>query len=189
MNDVERGMGAIPAAVLATPGRARGAHPLNSFAAAGTMAAALVGQQAPLRVYAPLDALIETGGEVVLMGVDLRRLTLLHLAEQRAGRTLFRRWAAGPDGRTLEAEIGSCSNGFERLAPALDPVTREAVVGASRWRLLPAGAAADAACAAIRADPSITHCADAACERCNDVLAGGPVLTGRVWPDGRGSFS
>jgi aminoglycoside 3-N-acetyltransferase len=180
LNEVLRNMGAIPAAVLATPGRARGHHPLNSFAAVGPMARQLVQDQAPLWVYAPLEALIEAGGSVIMMGVYLQRLTLLHLAEQRGGRTLFRRWAATADRGIIEVEVGSCSKGFDRLGPVLDPITRETAVGASRWRVLSAGPAVDRAAAAVRADPSITHCPDPDCQLCNDAAAGGPLLTDQL---------
>jgi len=53
-------------------------------------------------VFKPLRALSETGGYVVLMGVGLEAMTLIHLAEQMAGRNRFRRWANGPDGRPME---------------------------------------------------------------------------------------
>ncbi|HEX8720570.1 MAG TPA: AAC(3) family N-acetyltransferase [Pyrinomonadaceae bacterium] len=174
--DVDRHMGAIPAAVVAWPGRARGNHPLDSFAAVGPCAAELVAGQAPLDVYAPLRALIRAGGFVLLMGVGLERLTLLHLAEQAAGRTLFRRWANDPCGRPVAVEVGGCSEGFGKLEPHLRRVARAESVGQSRWTLLPAGEALARAAAAIRADPAITHCGVRGCERCDDAVKGGPLL-------------
>ena len=77
-------MGAVAAAVLGAPGRARGAHPLLSFAAVGPGAATLIAGQTPLDVFAPLRALAAAGGAVLLMGVGLERMTLLHLAELEA---------------------------------------------------------------------------------------------------------
>ena len=50
---------------------------------------------------------------------------------------LFRRWANGPDGRPMEVEVGSCSDGFGKLEPVLGPLVREARVGGSRWRAFP----------------------------------------------------
>lgn len=174
--EIDRDMGAVPAAVLARPGRARGAHPTDSFAAVGPRAAELVGGQTPSDVYAPLAALAAAGGAVVLMGVGLERMTLLHMAEQEAGRALFRRWANGPDGRTAVVLVGGCSEGFGRLAPALRASMRSAVVGQSRWTIFPAAEAVARAAEAIRADPRVTHCGRADCERCDDAVAGGPVL-------------
>ncbi|MFZ5825622.1 MAG: AAC(3) family N-acetyltransferase [Bacillota bacterium] len=173
---ISRSMGAIPAALIGREGRVRGGHPLNSFAALGPLAAELVAGQRPLHVYAPLEALTRLGGSVVLAGVGLTRMTLLHLAEQRAGRTPFRRWYAGPQGETLMAEVGSCSEGFDKLEPALAPLINEQQAGESHWRILPAAQALDAAAAAIRRDPMITHCGNPGCNRCNDAVAGGPIL-------------
>ena len=178
-HEIDAEMGAIPAAVLARPERERGYHPSNSLAAVGPLARELVRGQQPLDVYAPLEALIDRGGAVVLMGVGLDRMTLLHVAERRAGRTLFRRWASGRDGESVEVETGGCSNGFPRLAPALEPLQRTAMVGQSVWRVFEAGQVVDAAACAIAQEPSITHCGDADCERCNDAVLGGPILAER----------
>ncbi|HEY3108147.1 MAG TPA: AAC(3) family N-acetyltransferase [Chloroflexota bacterium] len=173
-------MGAIAAAVLAMPGRARGNHPLCSFGAVGPASGALVAGQAPLRVFAPLAAVAAAGGAVVLMGVGLSKMTLLHLAEQRAGRLMFRRWANGPDGRPMEVEVGGCSEGFPRLEPALGWLEWRERVGGSVWRVYPAAETLDAAAVAIRAEPSITHCRRPGC-RCDDAVAGGPLLEVRDW--------
>jgi len=172
-DELSPSMGAIPAAVLARPGRVRGHHPLCSFSALGPGADSLVGEQRPLDVYAPLRLLGARGGFVLLIGVGLDRLTLLHLAEEKAGRTLFRYWANGPDGRPLEAEVGSCSRGFGKLEPVLAPLARQTRVGESAWRAFPAREATAAAAAAIRERPEITHCGSTDCLRCADAVAGG----------------
>jgi aminoglycoside 3-N-acetyltransferase len=170
-NEVGSSMGAIPVAVLARPGRVRGANPLSSFTAVGPRADP-VAEQRPLDVYAPLRILAARDGYVLLIGVGLDRMTLLHAAEERAGRALFRRWANGPDGRPMEVEIGGDSAGFPKLEPVLAPLARETRVGESRWRAFPARATLAAAADAIRADPAITHC-DADCLLCDDAVAGG----------------
>ncbi|MBC7931750.1 MAG: AAC(3) family N-acetyltransferase [Rubrivivax sp.] len=174
--DIDDYMGAIPAAVLAQPGRVRGNHPLDSFTAVGPRAAELASGQTPSDVYAPLNALIRLGGFVLLMGVGLDRMTLLHLAEKQAGRELFRRWARGKDGETFVALAGGCSEGFGKLEPHLRPVMRTVVIGQSAWKLLPAEQALALAAGAIRAEPRITHCGVPACERCDDAVAGGPIM-------------
>jgi aminoglycoside 3-N-acetyltransferase len=109
------------------------------------------------------------------VGVGLDRLTLLHYAEQLAGRNLFMRWANGPDGKPMGVLGGDCSNGFPRLEPALRDVHSEALVGESRWRAFPVQETLQSAANAILADPSITHCPDAACLGCRDGLLGGPI--------------
>lgn len=176
-NEITReAMGAIPEALLARPGRVRGNHPMNSFAALGPLAAQLAGNQQPLDVYAPLRALAQAGGSIILMGVGYTRLTILHTAEKAAGRTMFRRWANGPDGRPMEIEVGSCSDGFDAFKPILDPIARSITVGKSTWTILPADETLNRATHAIRENPGITHCARPDCLRCNDSVAGGPIL-------------
>ena len=175
-NDVHGSMGVVPAAVLETEGRARGDHPLNSFAAVGPRARELTAGQAALEVYAPFRELTRLRGYVVMMGVDLRTMTALHLAEQMAGRTPFRRWANDHGGGTIETECGGCSRGFDNLGPALLPVERRAEVGNSLWRIFPIAGVLARASGAIRERPEITRCGVAGCDRCEDGIAGGPLL-------------
>ncbi len=174
--DVSKDMGAIAAAVVDTLGRSRGNHPSNSFAAVGPLADELIAGQRPLDVYAPFKELARVGGHVVMMGVDLRTMTAVHLAEQMAGRVLFRRWAGDRDGNTMQAEGGGCSRGFNSLAPTLRPIERRATVGSSSWRIFPMATMLERASAAIRKQPEITRCDGTDCERCRDGIAGGPVL-------------
>lgn len=183
-NEMNLYMGAIPAAVLQMDGRVRGNHPLNSFSAVGPLAHDLIDRQTGDDVYAPFERLVELEGSVVLMGVELTSMTLIHLAERMAGRTLFRRWANDVDGTATMVAIGSCSTGFNRFDPVLAPLERRATVGKSLWRIVPAGPALEAATRAIRGDPTITHCGKEAC-RCNDAVRGGPILDAG-W-SGRGS--
>jgi aminoglycoside 3-N-acetyltransferase len=172
-NEVSPSMGAIPAEVLSRPERVRGNHPLCSFAALGPLAGR-IREQRPLDVYAPLRILAAKGGWALLIGVDLRALTLVHLAEEKAGRKLFRRWANGSDGRPMEVEVGSCSRGFLKLERVVEPLRRETAVGESRWQAYPMKETLAAVADAIAADPGITHCGDADCARCRDAIAGGP---------------
>jgi aminoglycoside N3'-acetyltransferase len=171
-------MGAIPAAVLTRPGRSRGDHPLCSFSAIGPLAHRLIAPQAPLRIWGPLEALAEADGAIVLMGVGLDRMTFLHLAEQRAGRTPFRSWANGPDGTPMEVEDGACSRGFPRLGPCLAALRRQTVVGQSVWHAYDAKGTLSAAAEAIRRHPFLTRCDRPICRECDDAILGGPILPG-----------
>lgn len=175
-------MGAVPAALMDRPDRVRGDHPLDSFSAVGPSAGSLIAGQTPLDIFAPLQALARAGGWVVLMGVGLNRMTLLHLAEYRAGRSPFIRWANGRDGRPRPVAMGGCSEGFEALAPALAPLLRETRVGESLWRAYPAAGTIVAAARAIWRRPGITHCGGPTCERCEDAVLGGPVLSEAYGP-------
>ena len=178
-NEIDRGdMGAIPATVLQMQGRVRGNHPLNSFTAIGPDAHGLVSGQEPMNVYAPLKALAEARGLVVLMGVGLTEMTFVHYAEQRAGRNPFIRWANGPNHEAIEVQAGGCSHGFGKLEEAMGSVMRETTVGSSHWRIFPARESLKLLVSAIQENPSITHCGNPDCGRCNDAVEGGPVATG-----------
>ncbi|MEU8797518.1 AAC(3) family N-acetyltransferase [Spirillospora sp. NPDC048819] len=167
-------LGALPALLIGRVGAVRGRHPLNSFAAIGPNAARLIGAQSPDDVYGPIRELAGRRGVILLVGVGLNRMTALHLAEQRSGRRLFRRWARDEEGVIRMVEVGSCSEGFPRLEPVLNPLARTAIVGASRWRAFPARQVLTAATAAIAADQDITRCPDTECVLCRDAIAGGP---------------
>ena len=160
-------MGAIPTYVLHKPGRVRGNHPLDSYTAVGPLAPQLVEGQSAEDVYAPVRALEQLGGYIVMMGVGLNRLTALHHAERLAGRPLFRLWAKGPDGQPIQARLGGCSEGFINFDPILAPIERQISVGQSLWRIFPVEPMLALAVDAIRVNPMITHCGNADCDECN----------------------
>ncbi|MEU9504799.1 AAC(3) family N-acetyltransferase [Micromonospora sp. NPDC048170] len=170
-------LGVLPAVLIRRDGAVRGRHPLNSFAAIGPQAAELIDAQSPDDVYGPIRELADRDGRILLVGVGLDRMTALHLAEQRSGRRLFRRWARDEDGDIRTVEVGSCSGGFTQLEPLLGPLAQSAVVGASRWRAYPARQVLAAATAAIAARQGITRCPDAECVLCRHAIAGGPVVS------------
>lgn len=168
-------LGVFPAMLIGRADAVRGRHPLNSFAAIGPWAAELIDAQSPDDVYGPIRELADRDGAILLVGVGLNRMTALHLAEQRSGRRLFRRWARDEDGGVRMVEVGSCSEGFPRLEPVLGSLARTAFVGASRWRAYPARQVLAAATTAIASHPDITHCPDVGCILCRDAIAGGPA--------------
>jgi len=171
--DVDADMGVLARTILKMPGHLRSGHPLCSFAAVGPLAGDLIPQGRNMDLCAPLNNLCEADGSVLLIGVDLRSMTLIHVAEKLAGRRLFRRWARAAQG-VVEVEVGGCSNGFTNLEPALRPYARREAVGSSFLTEFVGREALHAASAAIRADRSITHCGDSFCGRCNDAVRGGP---------------
>ncbi|PZF84255.1 AAC(3) family N-acetyltransferase [Jiangella anatolica] len=167
-------MGAIARAVLARPGRARGRNALSSFAAVGPLADRLVAGQSAHDVFAPLRELAARDGAVLLAGVGLDALTLLHAAEEDAGLPPLTRWArvaGAPD--PVPTRHGSCSRGFERLAPALAHVELTTAAGASRWRAYPAARTLAAAADVFRRDPGAAACGRPDCRRCAVRAAGG----------------
>lgn len=172
---VNPALGVFPATLVRRADVVRGTHPLNSFAAIGPRATDLVAAQSPDDVYGPIRELEAEDGAVLQIGVDLTRMTALHLAEQRSGRRLFLRWARDFDGDVRAVEVGSCSRGFNRLGPALRPHRTSTIVGASLWRAYPVADVLTAATAAIASNRSVTRCAHADCPTCPDSIAGGPI--------------
>lgn len=172
----EKDMGALSKFILNDSHSIRGNHPLNSFAALGNHASELVSSQTPTDVYAPFNALKMSDSYLLLMGTDLCSATLLHYAEQLAGRVPFIRWAKNPAGKTIPVSVGSCSLGFNNLYPHVKHLETRITIGQSVWCCYPVKAFLEAATAAIRHDPFITHCPNPNCERCSDSIAGGPIM-------------
>ena len=174
-------MGILAQRLLNQPGRVRGSNPLNSFAAWGPQAHQLIDGQSPRFVYAPFEALCRLDGYVLLMGVSLESATILHYAEQKAGRTPFVRWAQNPEGRTIPVSVGSCSLGFDRLLPAVQDAVRQIPVAQSLWTCCKAQDIVRLCANALLRDPALSHCGNPACERCNDAVQGGPLLGDDFW--------
>ncbi len=175
-NDITKeDMGAIPYTVVNMPNRKRGYNPLNSFAAVGKYANELVQEQSAENVWAPLQKLCEYRGYVLLMGVNLDNATIIHYAEQVAGREPFIRWANNLKGEPSTISVGSCSNGFNNFADILKPIEMNTTVENSYWRCFPAKDMVEICASAIRKNPEITHCRNPKCERCNDAILGGPI--------------
>lgn len=169
-------MGTLPRRILERQGHKRGAHPINSFAALGPKAEALVLDQTPEDVYAPLRNLIDDDGAILLIGVGMTSLTLGHLAEKQSGRELFVRWALDRQGEIIATRTGGCSNGFDQLAPHVEDLSRSVRVGSSRWTYLPARTTLTRLVRIIKRFPELTHCKNPDCARCNDAALGGPAV-------------
>jgi aminoglycoside 3-N-acetyltransferase len=170
-----RAMGAIPRAVLRLPGVARGGHPLVSFAAVGREPQRYTAGQHGTEPHFPLRQLAADDGLVVLLGVDLSRCTALHVAELEAGVRPFVRWALARDGSRQRVLIGGCSEGFERLWPALRDVFRVAAVGAATARIAPSAELIRRATELFSRDRGAGRCDDRSCARCRDAALGGPI--------------
>jgi aminoglycoside 3-N-acetyltransferase len=146
-------MGAIPSTLVSREGRVRGRHQLNSFSALGPLAHALIDGQTSTDVYAPIRELSCNDGFILLMGVGLTRLTAIHMAENMAGRNLFRRWVNGPDRKPAQVLIGSCSSGFEKLVSKVVDLEKNIFVGKSKWRVFPVKQLLEATAMAIKKTP------------------------------------
>lgn len=164
-------MGAVPRALWALAGTRRSTHPLASWLAHGPLAAALTEDQPWADPYLPLRRLAERSAFVLLCGVGLRACTALHLAEERAGRRSFVRWVLRSDGSTAEVRVGGCSDGFDRLWPALRDVFRRERAGNAELFAAPLARLLERASDVFSKQPELSRCS-ASCVRCRDALAG-----------------
>lgn len=175
-NDIAKSMGLIPKTVLATKGRFRGIHPLNSFTAIGPKAEEIILGQTFQDVYEPLRKIYELGGKLILIGVDLTKATPIHFSEQLAGKNLFVRWVKNSKNEIVNVRVGSCSEGFNQLTPFVENIEDNIVVGNSKWRIYNFKEFIDSTTDAIRNNSEITHCDNKDCLRCNDMAKGGVIL-------------
>jgi len=151
------------------PQTVRTHHPVLSFAAIGAHAQQIRDAQTLENPLGPLEWLHDHGGDVLLIGVDHRANTAIHLAEKLAGRKQFIRWAIGPDRAYRLPGFPGCSNGFNAIAGKLAWVAHQATVGTATLQRIPIKSLVQVVVQAIREDPHALLCDDPTCARCNTV--------------------
>lgn len=174
-NRLEPDMGAIARAVLNHPKRVRSSHPVSSFAGIGPKAEEILAHQSCMNIYGLYTCQAAKYAKVLTVGVDLTSVTPIHCAEQMAGRRLLRRWARTKAEGDVEILVGSCSEGFYHLERALHPIANRVKAGQSLWTSYTLSVLLDICRDTIKQNPSITHCDDIHCPRCEDMLKGGPI--------------
>lgn len=165
----DRLMGAIPEALRCHPAAQRSSHPILSFS--GVNAAALLEAQTLKEPLAPIQAALAAEGWVLLLGVTHMVNTSIHLAERLAGRRQFIRWALTPRGVLECPGFPGCSDGFDALAPDLEPVTRKVRAGAALVQAVPLRELVVAVHARLAADPLALLCSQSFCMRCEATRA------------------
>ena len=160
-------MGSLPRTLLFQEGSSRTAHPILSFGGIGIDHILIT--QTLHEPLAPIRALAEHDGWVILINVDHSVNTSIHYAEKLAGRRQFLRWAI------VENRIVECpgfpgdSTGFTEIEECLRDDTRRvqvnnAVIQAIRLQRLFA-----AVQELIKKDSLALLCQRSDCERCNAV--------------------
>ena len=168
------GMGQIPAALLECEDTLRSKHPSVSWAANGPRAADYTANHYPDDPNQPLKRLVEADGHVLLLGVGLAACTAVHCSEELAGRRPFIRWVLYSDGEVRRIREYGCSDGFSKLAPAIESLATHCAVGNSAAVSYPISPFVETLTQAIESDPEITLCGRQDC-RCRASLLGGPV--------------
>jgi aminoglycoside 3-N-acetyltransferase len=164
-------MGILPETLRNHPSAMRTAHPILSFA--GVNADFILCTQTIYEPLAPIGALAEQDGWVVLINVDHTVNTSVHYAEKLAGRKQFIRWALAED-RVVE-----CSNypgdsmGFQALEEHIKFDTRRVEIGEGFIQAVSLKRLFDVVQALLRKDPLALLCEQTNCERCTAVRVTG----------------
>ena len=168
----DRMMGILAETLRNHPSAIRTAHPLLSFA--GIRADLILFTQTLFEPLAPLAALAELDGWVVLINVDHTVNTSIHYGEKLAGRKQFVRWALSGN-RVVECPgYPGDSTGFYAIEPYLSFETRHVQIGNGFIQAVPLQSLFDVVRDRIKMNPLALLCERMDCERCAAVR-----LTGR----------
>jgi aminoglycoside 3-N-acetyltransferase len=162
-------MGVLPELLRCQPDARRSAHPILSFSAIRCDLA--LNAQMLNDPLAPIRALMDAAGWVVLMGVDHTANTSIHLGERLAGRRQFLRWALTRRGVLACPGFPGCSDGFQDLEPVVDPFVRRVPVGPTQITAVPLIELVQAIRELLLRDPLALLCCRPVCERCDAVRA------------------
>jgi len=128
-------MGAIAEALRKHPAARRSTHPILSFS--GVNLDHILATQTLEEPLAPIAALSEAGGSVLLIGVDQRANTAIHYAEKLAGLKRFIRWALTPAGIIACPEFPGSSEGFQKIVPHIESCVRQTTIGSATVQAIP----------------------------------------------------
>jgi len=130
-------IGSVAEAFRKARGTVRSTHPIYSFIAQGPDARRVLASQTHQNPLGPIAWLEAHEGHVLLMGRDQRHNFTLHLAEQRAGRRTYIRWALTPDDIEELHHIPGSMEGFNQIWQELQDMTLVTGVGMARTELIP----------------------------------------------------
>lgn len=163
-------MGVLPEILRKHPKAKRSSHPIQSFS--GINADAIINTQTIFEPLAPIAALAEKDGWVLLLGVDHTVNTSIHYAEKLAGRLQFIRWAMVGD-RVVECGgFPGDSDGFNAIAIDVEKYTRRVEVSGAMVQAIHLKSLINAVIQKITANPFAVLCTREDCERCNAVRYG-----------------
>ncbi len=160
-------MGILPEIFRKHPSAKRTYHPIQSFA--GIQVDTILDSQTIYNPLAPIGALADQDGWVLLLGVDHTVNTSIHYAEKLAGRKQFVRWALTKD-RIVECPgFPGDSAGFNQIADDLEKSLRCVEIGGATVQAIPLKVLFKAVVGRIKQDPLALLCQREDCERCNAV--------------------
>jgi aminoglycoside 3-N-acetyltransferase len=160
-------MGVLPEVLRKHPKAKRSMHPIQSFA--GIRADGILNTQTIYNPLAPIGALADSDGWVLLLGVDHRVNTSIHYAEKLGGRLQFIRWALVQD-RVVECPgFPGDSEGFEAIAPAVEKYTRRVEIGNALVQAVHLKSLIKVVLDQLKENPFALLCQRPDCERCTAV--------------------
>lgn len=163
-------LGKFPESLRKHPTVKRSAHPILSFA--GIQTEAVLQTQTTYDPFAPIEALANQDGFVLLAGADHRADFSIHYGEKLAGRMQFIRWALTQNGIV---ECPSCpgdAEGFGVIAPFLEKYTRRVDVDGVYLQAIPLKEILQVAVKKIHEDPYAFLCGRPECELCEAIRWG-----------------
>ncbi len=164
---VDKLIGTLAEILRVYPGVRRTFHPILSFC--GFHVERALDAQTIFNPLAPIAALSDQDGWVLLLGVDHTVNTAIHYAEKLARRKQFIRWALTPD-RIVECpNFPGDSSGFQAVAPDLEQVSRFVEVRGVRIQAVPLKKLFDLVLMRLAEDPTALLCPREDCERCSEV--------------------
>lgn len=177
-------MGAVAEVFRKMPGTLRSRHPRHPVAAQGPAARALLdGHEravGPCGAGTPFERHARTGGQVLLIGVDLDTLTLLHTAEAHLDLPYLRQLEGrylDTDGRVQQITMRQAPGGHRGGVRAFERVLRSrglircGRIGNARTMLMDAGPVLDAMIELMQANPAAALCRGDYCPDCVDFKA------------------
>lgn len=166
---VDKEIGVLPEMLRRHHHAKRSLHPILSFT--GVNVDFALERQSMENPLAPIGALAERNGWILLIGVDQRVNTSIHYAEKRAGRPQFLRWAATPR-RVVECPgFPGDSEGFGEIVPHIKHQVDSVTIGEARVEAIPLRFLLETAEGLIKQNPLALLCQRDSCGRCNSVRA------------------
>ncbi len=157
-------MGILPETLRRLPFTKRTSHPIQSFA--GVRADKFLAAQTLQNPLGAIEALAESDGWVLLLGVDHTVNTSIHFAEKLAGRKQFTRWALMPTSIVECPGFPGDSSGFDAIAPDIEKDVRRVQVGDAIVQAISLKTLFLAVIQKINRDPLALLCQRDDCERC-----------------------
>lgn len=160
-------MGRIAETLRQHPYAFRSGHPVLSFSGINLRSALEL--QTLSEPFAPIAALTDQAGYVLLLGVDHTANTSIHLGERLAGRKTFTRWALLPE-MVVECEhFPYCSDGFNAIHVLLNPFIRKVSLGNALLQAIPLYELVETTRQLVSTDPLALLCEKEDCPSCTQI--------------------